>query len=74
MRPNDTKLRTITTIAHSGVNPPSLARETLTQPWRESGIGCSRGVQAMLDREEKELYVGWSVILILAMALVYFQQ
>jgi hypothetical protein len=29
---------------------------------------------AMLDREEKELYVGWSVILILAMALVYFQQ
>jgi hypothetical protein len=28
----------------------------------------------MLDREEKELYVGWSVILIFAMALVYFQQ
>jgi hypothetical protein len=25
---------------------------------------------AMLDREEKELYVGWTVILILAMVLV----
>jgi hypothetical protein len=28
----------------------------------------------MLDREEKELYVGWTAILIFAMALVYFQQ
>jgi hypothetical protein len=29
---------------------------------------------AVLDREEKELYVGWTAILIFAMALVYFQQ
>jgi len=28
----------------------------------------------MLDREEKELYVGWTAILIFAMARVYFQQ
>jgi hypothetical protein len=29
---------------------------------------------AMLDREEKELYLGWTAILIFAMVLVYFQQ
>jgi len=28
----------------------------------------------MLDREEKELYIGWTAILIFAMAFVYFQQ
>jgi hypothetical protein len=32
------------------------------------------GVLDMLDREEKELYIGWSVILVFAMVLVYFQQ
>jgi hypothetical protein len=28
----------------------------------------------MLDPEEKELYLGWTAMLIFAMALVYFQQ
>jgi hypothetical protein len=28
----------------------------------------------MLDRDAKELLIGWSVILIFAFALVYFQQ
>jgi hypothetical protein len=59
--------------------PPSIhclsfAREPLTQPGSERRMGPPRGVLAMLDREEKELYVGWTAILIFAMALVYFQQ
>jgi hypothetical protein len=38
----------------------------LTQPGRERGMGAGpRGGLAMLDREEKELYVGWTVILML---------
>jgi hypothetical protein len=34
----------------------------------------SRGGVSMLDREVKELLIGWSAILIFALALVYFQQ
>jgi hypothetical protein len=33
-----------------------------------------RGGVSMLDREVKELLIGWSAILIFALALVYFQQ
>jgi hypothetical protein len=34
----------------------------------------SEKVLAMLDPEEKELYLGWTAMLIFAMSLVYFQQ
>jgi hypothetical protein len=34
----------------------------------------SIGGPAMLDQEEKELYLDWTAMLIFAMALVYFQQ
>jgi hypothetical protein len=48
---------------------------SLTKPARSSLImRLSEKGLAMLDREVKELYIGCSMILIFAMALVYFQQ
>jgi hypothetical protein len=48
---------------------------SLTQPGRGEWNGSlHRGGLAMLDRDAKELLIGWSAILIFAFALVYFQQ
>ena len=52
-----------------------FARESLTQSGRGRRIMVfSKGGLAMLNRDLKELLIGWGAILIFAIAFVYFRQ